>query len=165
MPGSWWSVSARCNCQRSPPKRIPKQRNLKASSDGQDAHGASPRQNSVTSTRWSDALPVAIRVLSWGAVPTLAVGVVMVPVWPHIDYLRITPTSANYAGATATPPRRTTVRRPASIARDFQSGSPERRTAAVLRKASTTAAAKLDQRMSAAIALPRASLLAVKSAP
>ncbi len=34
-----------------------------------------------------------MRVLSWGTVPMLAVGVVMVPVWPSMNYLGITPTS------------------------------------------------------------------------
>ena len=155
MPGSWWSVSAKCNCQRSPPKRIPKQRNLKASSDGQDAHGASPRQNSVTSTRWSDAVPVVIRVRSGGTVPRLAVGVVMCS---SLALHGLPGNYANYARATATAPRRTTVRRPASSGRDLQSASPERLTATVLRKASKAAAAKLDPRISVAIALPRASL-------
>ena len=73
--------------------------------------------------------------------------------------------AASYARAATTPDRRNTVRRPASIARALQSASPERLTTAVLRRASTTAPARLDQRISVAIAVPSASLLAVDSPP
>ena len=87
--------------------------------------------------------------------------------WFHSGPTSITGESrqpaASYARAATTPDRRNTVRRPASIASALQSASPERLTAAVLRRESTTAPARLDPRMSVAIAVPSASLLAVDS--